>query len=57
MVKSFFTNRKQRVVIDGITSNWEQIHQGVPQGVITRSTPILELNAISDIKLQNQYVC
>ena len=32
--EDFLRNRKQRVVLNGQTSNWENIHAGVPQGSI-----------------------
>ena len=32
--EDFLRNRKQRVVLNGQTSNWESIHAGVPQGSI-----------------------
>ena len=31
-MEDFLRNRKQRVVLNGQTSNWENIHAGVPQG-------------------------
>jgi len=33
-IKSFLTNRQQRVVIQGITSSWADIISGVPQGSV-----------------------
>ena len=35
--EDFLRNRKQRVVLNGQTSNWKNIHAGVPQGSILRS--------------------
>ena len=32
--EDFLINRKQRVVLNGQTSNWENIHAGIPQGSI-----------------------
>ena len=31
-MEDFLRNRKQRVVLNGQTSNWENINAGVPQG-------------------------
>ena len=33
-IKSFLTNRRQRVIINGSSSDWEAVVSGVPQGTI-----------------------
>jgi hypothetical protein len=37
-VISFLSNRKQRVVVDGITTNYVHINRGVPQGTVLGPT-------------------
>ena len=32
--RSYLTGRKQRVIIDGQSSDWRQIEAGVPQGSV-----------------------
>ena len=34
LLKSYLSNRKQRVLINGSESDWGQIESGVPQGSI-----------------------
>ena len=34
LIKSFLSNRQQRVVLNGQSSSWEPMHAGVPQGSV-----------------------
>ena len=48
-IKSFLLGRRQRVVVDGHSSHWNEVVSGVPQGTILG--PILFLAHIMDIEV------
>ena len=47
LIKNFLSNRFQRVVLNGQTSEWEKIDTGVPQGSIPG--PLFFLIYINDL--------
>ena len=53
--RSYLSGRKQRVVIEGQSSNWQSINSGVPQGSVLG--PLLLLIYINDITENLQSDC
>ena len=48
---SFLSDRKQRVVVDGVTTNYVDINRGVPQGTVLG--PIVFSIMVNDITAAN----
>jgi len=53
--ENYKSDRKQRVLISGVQSEWANIVAGNPQGSILSSLLVLEWNDLSEELLPNSY--
>ena len=51
LLENHLKNRKQRVVLNGQTTEWKDIFAGVPQGLVEGPLRFLMTGLISDAKL------
>ena len=51
LIKSYLGNRLQKVILNNITSQFQYINMGVPQGTILDLEPLLFLLYINDLLL------